>query len=101
MMKAKIEIKMKNGVVIPAGAECSVKPSESPMRAILGYQGQEYRVRSLQLWKYFAGFKKPALKYLDPEYDFAIVPSLMGENVEPDGFDSHGWPSVMMAAGLI
>lgn len=98
--QAKKELKFKSGLVIPVGGHAEVKPVEGkPWLASITYGIQFTMVRSLKLWKYFKGFKKPAANF--GIYNDSAVPSLTGEMVEPDGYDSKGWPSMLVAGGFI
>lgn len=99
----KKDLVLKSGVKYPKGMMFGIKVEESkPTVAILfAKEGTEIKIRSISLHKYFKGFVKPATELADPDFDSCIVPSLTGENVEPDGWDEKGFPSILLALGYI
>lgn len=103
MQKALInELKLKSGNSYPVGYVFQVTvPEDQPTIALLNDGFQEVKIRSISLHKYFLGFKKPTPKMLMGEFDSAICPSLTGERIEPDGWDSKGFPSMLLALGYI
>jgi hypothetical protein len=99
----KKEMKLKDGMSFPKGTSMEIKVNESnPMIAILTSEaGKEVKVRSAKLHRYFNGFVSPSEEMMDPDFDSCIVPSLTGENIEPDGWDEKGFPSILLALGMI
>ncbi len=98
--KFKKEIKLKNGQTIPKGTPAEIKMDENnPMIVHLSGAGFDFKSRSANLFNKFSGFVNPY--DLDEDMDTCIVPSLRGEDVEPDGYDDEGFPSVFLARGLI
>lgn len=113
-MKAtlKRELKLKDGRVYVKGLnfEVSMIPSSDTMAqaVLLGGLGEEaytppIKIRSVNLGKYFKGFIKFNIENLEDymENGNTVCKSLTGEEVEPDGEDEYGFPSVLRAAGYI
>lgn len=97
----KHELKLKTQEVFPKGQPFEIKVNEDkPTIAILTTAGRGIKIKSAKLYKYFNGFENP-WDEINDEMDSSIVPSLTGENVEPDGWDEHGFPSVLLAVGMI
>lgn len=67
-----------------------------------GEQNKEIMVRSALIGRYCEGFEEISLNDLEQYMtDSAVCISLTGETVEPDGHDELGFPSVLMAVGLL
>ncbi len=102
-MKCKLSspLILKDGTNFPKGASFNVKVNkDKPTVAILtAASGREIKIRSIGLSRYFKEFDKP--NFNSEEMMDSIVPSLTGESVEPDGWDEHGFPSMLLAAGMI
>lgn len=100
----KKDLKLKSGEIFPKGSPYFIKvDSNKPVLAYLTdpISGRMIMIRSINLHKYFAGFVSPLAEMMDPDFDDCIVPSLTGENVEPDGWDEKGFPSILLAIGYI
>jgi hypothetical protein len=48
-----------------------------------------------------SAFHAPSLEELEESASDGTCPSIFGDTVEPDGWDSHGSPSWMLALNLI
>ena len=93
-MRTQKAIKLKNGILLPAGLPakftlgdyntCVVQDSVTP-----------YRVRIT------SAFKMPGLKTMEKWSNDGIAKSVLGKRVEPDGWDSENSPSWMLVAGVI
>lgn len=46
-------------------------------------------------------WKVPSLAKLEKLAAECVVPAVDGCKVEPDGYCEHGWPSALVAAGVI
>ena len=100
----KIDMKLKNGTVIPAGTVCTLEFDKSnPAICLITPTGfPQFRGLATRLPKYFAGISVPSLRTIQKwEFDFGICKSIFGARVEPDGWDSDGSPSWMLALRLI
>ena len=102
-MKSKLirEFKSKNGQVFPKNFEFEIMvPKELPVRAILQKGSFHAHMQSKNLHLYFEGFQE----YSEEDIATAMMDgrcfSLTGEDVEPDGWDSKGFPSILLAEGL-
>ncbi len=102
-------INLKSGYSVPLGTECDVTvPNRSePMIAkvdVLAEDGsidKSFLIPSALLWKRFYGFQEFTQDDLqDTLFDSTCV-SLTGDTVEPDGWDSEGFPSILLACGLM
>ena len=98
--KLKNPLKLKDCSLYPKGTPVSVSVKENkPTVAVLVIAGREIKIRSISLYRYFAEFDPVNLN--STIWTDCIVPSLTGESVEPDGWDEHGFPSGLLAAGVI
>ena len=101
--KLKVVLKTSKGKSYPVGTKFFVFPGKSPMRAIATDES-DYKVgiTMLKLHKYFGDpFVKVTMKDLERASMDSVVDSMTGESVEPDGHDAYGFPSILLAAGLI
>lgn len=96
--KLKTDLNLKDGTSYPKGTSVSISvPENQPTAALLKIGSREIKIRSLSLSKYFRGFEK----FDHSEVMESSIPSLTGEMVEPDGWDCKGFPSMLLAAGMI
>ena len=60
------------------------------------------RMRTVNLHKYFPEFEGPLSveEWNNAEFEDGWL-SILGETIEPDGWDSKGFPSQLLAMGLI
>lgn len=105
-MKTIVEnaIEFKDGSSWAIGTAVIVSvPSDAPRLAHLeNIEGEIRKVRSLNLYKWFpSDFPHFTEEDIMSALIDDICPTLTGENVEPDGWDSEGFPSILLAAGLI
>src|SRR5271157_2881889 len=91
------EIKMKNGSLLPKNAFVDVSPDTKHPNYIcqVTYEGAIYRLR------YTSVFKTPSMGAIESAICDGICESIGGYNVEPDGYDSKGFPSWLLALGMI
>lgn len=101
--KLKTELKLKDGSVFSKKQSFEIKVNQSvPTIAVLTSEsGRDIKIRSVVLHKYFNGFVNPSEELGDPDFDACIVSSLTGEDVEPDGWDEKGFPSILLALGMM
>lgn len=83
---------------IPEGAEIEITYEGETGKGSVHYNGRAFRVGNKAIAK-ITGNEAPSLEELE-EYD-SIVPSILGNDVEPDGYDEYGSPSWMIALGFI
>ena len=104
-MNLKKELKLKDGTIYSKGERfCVNRPDQDrPTIATIDHleSGRQIKIPSARLHKYFPGFKAPKASMMDPDFDSAICESIKGGICEPDGGDDAGWPSVLLAAGMI
>jgi hypothetical protein len=100
-------IHFQSGEVWPKGTLIEISMSDSPKIAILkrvdGKNESEkpYGIYSSRLHRYFNEFIEYTYEDLEEAVRECICPSLTGEYVEPDGWDSKGFPSLLKALGYI
>ncbi len=106
-MRAEVEkeIKFKDGSSFPVGSDVLISINEHrPVAATIELinSGTQRIVRSANLQRYFP-YHFPAFINADIEDAMAddVCVSLTGEIVEPDGWDSKGFPSILLAVGLM
>jgi hypothetical protein len=97
----------KDGLRLEIGHPILISVRERmPSVAVLQYPHPEdgkiktVHYKSLLLYKYFEEFIKPDMEAVEAAMYDGYCPSLLGEEVEPDGYDSEGFPSILLAAGL-
>jgi hypothetical protein len=100
------EIKFKNGLVIPVGTNVNVifKDGGTVCELAGGSAGGipvTMKLRCSSLPRYFTKFKAPSLKTMEKWSNDGVAKSMLGQVVEPDGYDSEGSPSWMLVAGII
>lgn len=81
----------------------SVPDKMKPWRACLVNEDTkvEMTVRSYNLWRWIDGFIEPTDEMLQEAVMDGECVSLTGDWVEPDGWDSNGFPSILLVAGLL
>jgi hypothetical protein len=95
------DIKLKNGNIISAGTSIDVTALEYSAKLTL-LDGREIKIPFRNLHKYFDEFtEEPDIEVLTDWSNDGGCESLRGEWVEPDGQDEEGFPSWLLALGLI
>jgi hypothetical protein len=97
-MKAKTEkqIKMKSGEIVPKGSPVSFLGESAPHLCLVqGNRVEPYKV------KITSAFSSPSLESLEEWTNDSICESILGEPVEPDGYDEYGSPSWLLALQMI
>lgn len=97
-MKAKTEksVTTKSGEVLPKGSPVSFVGEDAPHVCLVqGVRLEPYRVRITSV------FQSPSLEELEEQSNDGVCDSILGERVEPDGYDEHGSPSWLLALQLI
>lgn len=92
-MKTQKEIKLKNGTTLPKGLPARFE--EPSTICIVTGPDREYRVRAS------SAFHPPRIARLEKDSNDGVCESVFGDRVEPDGWDSEGSPSWLLALGLI
>lgn len=96
------ELKFKDGSVIAKGETVKVVvDKDRPTVAILRYNGVKYATRSANLHIVSESFVAPTEEELMRGTLDSVCSSLLGNDVEPDGWDQYGFPSVLLAMGMI
>jgi len=100
------EIKFNNGLVIPVGTSVGIifKDGGTVCELSGGSAGGipvTMKLRCSSLPRYFTKFKAPSLKTMQKWSNDGVAKSMLGQRVEPDGYDSEGSPSWMLVAGII
>lgn len=98
------ELKFNSGDIIPAGVEVNIRPlrhktenKSHPTKCILNYNGKDYGCR------YTSVIQQPSDDVIEGMvFDRTNCQSVAGyDNIEPDGFDPDGFPSWLMALGIV
>lgn len=101
-MKNTKPIKLFNGAVIPEGTEMRVTVQrDKPAQGMIWLGDQVAPIRSSRLWQYFDEFEEITEDKITIAMNHGACLSLTGANVEPDGWDSFGFPSMLMALGVV
>lgn len=105
-MRAKVKksIIFKDGYLFPEGTDVIVSVEQDrPSVAILEEiaTGIKKRVHSLNLHRYFNEFISCSMDEIEEAVTDGDCQSLTGESVEPDGWDSEGFPSILLAMSII
>ena len=106
MIKFKVDrtIKLANGETVPAGVEVQIfVERKRPTFAKLYYSPVgDIRINCANLWRYFDDFIKPTEDAITDALCDGVCPSIFqGVDIEPDGWDSDGFPSLLLALGMI
>ena len=90
------EIKTKSGEILPAGSPISFVGEDAPNICLIqGKRTEPYRIRIT------SAFTPPSMEELEEYASDSVCQSILGNNVEPDGYDEHGSPSWLLALQLI
>ncbi len=102
-MKTLKEIKLKDGTIIPTGTKCRVTFNGNGSNLVRVYPDgfRDFQTRASHLTVWFSAFKTPSLSELEEWSNDGICESMLGNRVEPDGWDSEGSPSWLLALGMI
>ncbi len=105
-LTTKKEIKLKSLESIPVGESGTVRfeQSLSGNTLLLFFSPslkREIKLKSRNMANNFKGFKEPSMKTLERWSDEGIAESILGERVDPDGYDSYGSPSWLLVFGII
>jgi len=89
------DLRLKNGEVYPAGTPAKIRPSKSDNMCIVNFGDADFTVR-------YSSVINPISRDEIEEAIFdGTCESISGEAVEPDGHDCDGFPSWLLALGLI
>lgn len=91
----KKEIKLKDGNTLPKGCPVTFIPNEARICLVQGDRTKPYKIRVS------SAFRAPSLNSLEEQSNDGVCNSVLGERVEPDGWDCHGSPSWLLALGMI
>jgi hypothetical protein len=104
----KLEIRMKDGFVLPRGTRLRLtffnKPYVCHIQEVIARPNSNWPIWTLRITslpRYCSDFVAPTLEELEEQAADGIVDSVAGYGVEPDGYDQEGSPSWMLALGLI
>lgn len=90
------DIKMKSGFVMKKGTKVKVIPTKDDTRCNLFYEGLYYHV------SYPAIFPPPTdFEHAEMAFDGDCLSVAGNGPIEPDGHDSEGFPSWLLALGMI
>jgi hypothetical protein len=98
------EFKLKDGTVIPANMECTLifnGTAKVEIQVDLVREVRTFNTSCRNLPHYFAEIEMPSMEDLRDAVFDGICPSVLGNSVEPDGWDEEKSPSWMIALGMI
>lgn len=102
---SRTQIRFKDGSVWEKGTMVEITVNRmTPHIAQLALPGDETpprKVRSMNLYIWFDEFIEITEDVIQEAVMDGTCPSLLGDDVEPDGWDSAGFPSAMLAYGII
>lgn len=101
---AKSEIKLKSGEVIKLGDRIDfirVSDTKGGVHVHVPALNRELKLSMTTFVKRILGKKVPSIRTLEKWSDDGIARSILGKKVEPDGYDSDGFPSWLVALGMI
>lgn len=94
-------VRLKSGEVFEKGTPVKVRVvRERPWNCVLTIKGKDYRLRTANLHHISDDFVKPTEELISMGVMDSVCESMTGARVEPDGWDSEGFPSVLLACGL-
>ena len=95
----------KNGEVWKAGQPIFVKVEKEYPHVALINQADDLdnikKVKSEHLYMYINDFVMITMDALETATFDSVCPSLLGYDVEPDGWDEYGFPSILQATCII
>lgn len=94
--KTEKEIKTKSGEILPKGSPVTFLGEKAPHLCLVqGNRAEPYKIRIT------SAFESPSMEELEEQSNDGVCDSILGERVEPDGYDEHGSPSWLLAMQLI
>lgn len=97
------DVQLKDGRQFKKGSPCSVNFGEESARVCEIHVGTEsYRALIRNLPITVSGLPPPpSMEEMEEWSRDGVARSVLGEDVEPDGYDEHGSPSWLLAYGYI
>ena len=97
------EIKLKDGTVIPASTPITIRfKGNGSCYAVITTPTRDFITHARNLPSFAKGISKcPSMAELERQSNDGICDSVLGERVEPDGWDCHGSPSWLLVLGVI
>lgn len=98
------ELRLKDGRVFPKGEKLQIIPplQMSPWTCQVVLDIDDIiSIKTSRLGYYFKEFELITMNDLERGAFDSVCLSMTGEEVEPDGWDEHGFPSMLLAMGMI
>lgn len=89
------DVKMKSGDVLKKGTVVFLAPTDNHMICTVSVGTNDYKMRWTSV------VRPPSMNALMEQDCDGICETIRGERVEPDGIDDHGFPSWLLALGMI
>lgn len=89
------QVKLKTGDILLKGLPVSFVQDRPDICLVRGDRAEPYKIRIS------SAFNPPSVQELEEQSNDGVCDSVLGERVEPDGWDEHGSPSWLLALGLI
>ena len=100
----KVELKLRDGTVLQKGDIYEVIPPvrEAPWESFIALDiDKQVRINTTKLGRCFKEFEIITMGKLQEAVMDGVCQSMTGCDVEPDGWDRHGFPSMLLAMGMI
>lgn len=96
-------VKFKSGKTLLPGKEIKVTViSDTIAEVTVLTDGDVYKVKMLDLYRFSDDFVKVTMDMVEEASMDSSMLSITGETgIEPDGHDSLGFPSILLAAGFL
>lgn len=89
------DVKLKSGEVLKKGTPIFVAPTNDDTICLASFGTTDYKFR----WS--TVIRPPSIETLMEQEMDGVCDSIRGCRVEPDGHDDHGYPSWLLALGVI
>jgi len=104
LLTARANISLKSGRTILQGEKCTVRWEDNQATVMIVQPAsfdEPVRLRTTNAPRYFEEVEAISMEELEEAVHDCTCPSILGDSVEPDGWDSQGSPSWLMAMGMI
>lgn len=98
------QIKLANGLVVPSGELCMVvvEKRRPTVAKVWAPSVGDFSVQCKNLWRYFGDFLQITDDMIeDAIMDGACMSIYDFNEVDPDGWDPDGFPSILLAMGIV
>ncbi len=101
-MKTKLEIRIKGGIILPAGLDCEIREinghESGVWRCFIQHESRPEKPYQVRIE---SAFRAPSIATLEKWSEEGICKAISGAMVEMDGICENGTPSWFLALGMI